>query len=40
MARRLCSENNWPVIDVSRRSIEESAAAIMQHLERRVAGHD
>lgn len=36
MARRVCSENNWPVIDVSRRSIEESAAAIMQHLERRL----
>jgi regulator of PEP synthase PpsR (kinase-PPPase family) len=35
MARRICSENNWPVIDVSRRSIEESAAGILQHLERR-----
>ncbi|MEX2618504.1 MAG: pyruvate, water dikinase regulatory protein [Alphaproteobacteria bacterium] len=32
MARRLCTENNWPVIDVTRRSIEESAAAIMQLL--------
>lgn len=37
MARRICSANNWPVIDVSRRSIEESAAAILQHLERRQA---
>lgn len=36
MARRVCSENNWPVIDVARRSIEESAAAIMQLLEKRL----
>ncbi len=36
MARRLCSENNWPVIDVTRRSIEESAAAILQLLEKRL----
>ncbi|WP_455373892.1 pyruvate, water dikinase regulatory protein [Limibacillus halophilus] len=28
-ARRLYSKNGWPVIDVSRRSIEETAAAIM-----------
>jgi regulator of PEP synthase PpsR (kinase-PPPase family) len=34
-ARRLCSENNWPVIDVTRRSIEESAAAILQLLAER-----
>lgn len=27
--RRLCAENRWPVIDVTRRSIEETAAAIM-----------
>jgi len=27
--RKLCARNNWPVIDVSRRSIEETAAAIM-----------
>lgn len=33
--RRLCSERNWPVIDVSRRSIEETAAAINQQLEKR-----
>lgn len=31
-ARRLFTANNWPVIDVSRRSIEETAAAIMQLL--------
>jgi len=34
-ARRLCSRYNWPVIDVTRRSIEESAAAILQLYERR-----
>jgi regulator of PEP synthase PpsR (kinase-PPPase family) len=28
-ARALCSRNNWPVIDVTRRSIEETAAAIV-----------
>ena len=34
-ARRLFSDNNWPVIDVTRRSIEETAAAIIRiHNER------
>jgi regulator of PEP synthase PpsR (kinase-PPPase family) len=28
-ARTLCSRNNWPLIDVTRRSIEETAAAIV-----------
>ena len=28
-ARSLCERHNWPVIDVSRRSIEETAAAIL-----------
>ncbi|MGB6117387.1 MAG: pyruvate, water dikinase regulatory protein, partial [Mesorhizobium sp.] len=28
-ARQLCSRHNWPMIDVSRRSIEETAAAIV-----------
>ncbi|MBA3447694.1 MAG: kinase/pyrophosphorylase [Pseudaminobacter sp.] len=28
-ARRLCTRHNWPMIDVSRRSIEETAAAIV-----------
>jgi regulator of PEP synthase PpsR (kinase-PPPase family) len=28
-ARALCSRNNWPIIDVTRRSIEETAAAIV-----------
>lgn len=34
-ARKLFSRHNWPVIDVTRRSIEESAAAILQLYERR-----
>ena len=28
-SRRLCGRNGWPIIDVSRRSIEETAAAII-----------
>jgi regulator of PEP synthase PpsR (kinase-PPPase family) len=28
-SRRLCSRHNWPIIDVTRRSIEETAAAIL-----------
>ncbi len=32
--RRLCSRNNWPVIDVTRRSVEETAAAILQYHDR------
>jgi [pyruvate, water dikinase]-phosphate phosphotransferase / [pyruvate, water dikinase] kinase len=28
-SRRLCARNNWPMIDVTRRSIEETAAAIL-----------
>jgi hypothetical protein len=27
--RRLCSDHDWPIIDVTRRSIEETAAAII-----------
>lgn len=34
-ARRLFSRQEWPVIDVTRRSIEETAAAIMQMLSER-----
>lgn len=30
LSRRLCSRNRWPVIDVTRRSVEETAAAILQ----------
>jgi regulator of PEP synthase PpsR (kinase-PPPase family) len=33
-ARRLCSENKWPVVDVTRRSIEETAASILQLYEK------
>jgi regulator of PEP synthase PpsR (kinase-PPPase family) len=28
-SRRLCAKHKWPVIDVTRRSIEETAAAVM-----------
>ena len=35
-ARRLCSRQGWPVLDVTRRSIEETAAAIMQLMKRRA----
>jgi hypothetical protein len=27
--KKLCGENNWPMIDVTRRSVEESAAAVI-----------
>ncbi len=37
-ARRLFSQRGWPVIDVTRRSIEETAAAVLQlYLERRAS---
>jgi regulator of PEP synthase PpsR (kinase-PPPase family) len=31
--RRLCVRRNWPVIDVTRRSIEETAAAVLHLME-------
>lgn len=31
-SRKLCARHNWPLIDVSRRSIEETAAAVLQLL--------
>jgi [pyruvate, water dikinase]-phosphate phosphotransferase / [pyruvate, water dikinase] kinase len=31
-SRRLCTKHNWPLIDVTRRSIEETAAAVLAHL--------
>jgi len=34
-SRRLCAKHNWPVIDVTRRSIEETAAAVMRLLSER-----
>lgn len=40
-ARRMYADNGWPVIDVTRRSIEETAAAVINlYNERRVAGDD
>lgn len=38
-ARRLFTKNNWPVVDVTRRSIEETAAAILQRYEQ-IRGDD
>lgn len=39
-SRRLCSRNGWPMIDVSRRSIEETAASVIamlgEHRSRRL----
>jgi len=38
-ARRMFADNGWPVIDVSRRSIEETAAAVINlYNEREAAG--
>jgi regulator of PEP synthase PpsR (kinase-PPPase family) len=34
-SRRLCGRHNWPLIDVTRRSIEETAAAVMTLLAER-----
>jgi regulator of PEP synthase PpsR (kinase-PPPase family) len=36
-ARRIFSDNGWPVIDVTRRSIEETAAAIIRLMSEREA---
>ncbi len=38
-ARRLFNENGWPLIDVTRRSIEETAASILHLLSQRRRGH-
>ncbi len=35
--RRLCARHNWPIIDVTRRSIEETAAAIIRLFQDRKA---
>ncbi|GEN59116.1 pyruvate, water dikinase regulatory protein [Acetobacter nitrogenifigens] len=32
-ARRLCARHGWPVVDVTRRSVEETSAAILDILE-------
>ena len=34
-SKRLCAKHNWPLIDVTRRSIEETAAAVLQLLAER-----
>ncbi len=34
LSRRLCARHNWPMIDVTRRSIEETAAAILELYQR------
>jgi regulator of PEP synthase PpsR (kinase-PPPase family) len=36
--RKICSVHNWPIIDVTRRSIEETAAAILNLLADRSSG--
>jgi regulator of PEP synthase PpsR (kinase-PPPase family) len=35
VSRRLCAKHNWPIIDVTRRSIEETAAAVLKLLAER-----
>lgn len=37
-ARRMFADNGWPVIDVTRRSIEETAAAVINIYNERPAG--
>ncbi|HVY41967.1 MAG: pyruvate, water dikinase regulatory protein [Bacteroidota bacterium] len=39
-SRRLCARHGWPVIDVTRRSIEETAATIINLLHDRELGTD
>jgi len=34
-SRRLCARHDWPVIDFTRRSIEETAAAVLALLAER-----
>ena len=38
-ARRLCTRRGWPVIEVTRRSIEETAATVLQLMEAWHARH-
>ena len=37
-ARRLFAKNSWPIIDVTRRAIEEVAAEVLQHIAHRHGG--
>jgi len=39
-SRRLCARHGWPVIDVTRRSIEETAATIIKLMHERDPGRD
>ncbi|MGQ0674206.1 MAG: pyruvate, water dikinase regulatory protein [Hyphomicrobium sp.] len=39
-SRRICAKHGWPVIDVTRRSIEETAAAIIRLVQDRKLGLD
>ena len=40
VARRMFADNGWPVIDVTRRSIEETAAAVINlYYERKASDH-
>ena len=34
-AKQLCQKNNWPIIDVTRRSIEETAASILSYYQQK-----
>ena len=38
--RKICARNGWPVIDVTRRSIEETAAAILALRNRQATGRE
>lgn len=44
LTRQLCKRHNWPIIDVTRKSIEETAAAVIklrdEHLQRLEPGLD
>jgi regulator of PEP synthase PpsR (kinase-PPPase family) len=37
-SRKICAQHKWPIIDVTRRSVEESAAQILKLLHDREAG--
>jgi regulator of PEP synthase PpsR (kinase-PPPase family) len=39
-ARRLCTRRGWPVVDVTRRSIEETAATVLQLMQAWQIRHD
>ena len=39
-SRKVCAKHKWPIIDVTRRSVEESAATILKLLHDREAGKE